>query len=152
STTPPAQKAQPAPAVMTPESLEPRLNTAQRQGVQKQLTVLGFYHRAIDGGFGPGTRDAIRKFQEAYDLAPTGYLDAKEIRILKEAAAAKEKEIAAAGQRAEQQATANKLADEKAAQEKAETDRKAQAQALAAQLEADRQALEAEKAELKRQQ
>ena len=140
----------------TPESLEPKLSTAQRQGVQQQLTVLGFYSHALDGSFGPGTRAAIRKFQLAYDLAPTGYLDAKEIRILREAAAAKEKEIAAAtAQQADQQAAAQKLADEKAAQEKAAADRKAadeQARALAAQLETDRQALEAQKVELKRQQ
>lgn len=173
----PAQPAQPAPAqtattgtqtstTAAPESLEPKLNAAQRQGVQQQLTTLGFYNRAADGSFGPGTRDAIRKFQLAYDLPQTGYLDAKEIRLLKEAAAAKEKEIAAAQtQQAEEQAVAQKQADEKAAEEKtaqekaaqdkAEADRKAadeQARALAAQLEADRQALEAQKAELKRQQ
>ncbi len=153
--TPPAA-AESKPAAPTPESLEPKLSAAQRQGVQQQLAVLGFYDHAVDGSFGPGTRAAIRKFQLAYDLAPTGYLDAKEIRILKEAAATKEKEIAAATtQQAGQQAAAKKLADEKAAQEKAEADRKAadeQARALAAQLEADRQALEAQKAELKRQQ
>jgi len=51
-----------------------------------------FYDHAANGTFGPGTRDAIRKFQLAYDLAPTGYLDAAAIRVLKEAAAAKEKE------------------------------------------------------------
>src|SRR5262249_32951641 len=98
----------------------------------------------------------IRKFQLAYDLAPSGYLDDKEIQILKEAAAAKEKEIAdAAAQQAEQQAVAKKLADEKAAQEKAEADSKAaeeQARILAAQLEADSQTLEHQKAERKRQQ
>jgi peptidoglycan hydrolase-like protein with peptidoglycan-binding domain len=147
---------QAAPAAPTPESLEPKLSRAQRQGIQHQLTVLGVYDHAADGSFGPGTRDAIRKFQLAYDLPPTGYLDTKEIRILKEAAAAKEKEIAAAkAQQTEQQAAAQKQADEKAAQEKAEADRKAadeQARAVAAKLEADRQALEAQKAELKRQQ
>ena len=154
----PKAPAQPTamPDIETPESLEPKLSRAQRQGVQQQLTVLGFYDHAVDGSFGPGTRAAIRKFQLAYDLAATGYLDAKEIRILKEGAAAKETEIAAAtAQQAEQQVAAKKLADEKAAQEKAEADRKAadeKARAVAAKLEADRQALEAQKAELKRQQ
>jgi len=157
STTAPAPGSkQAAPAAPTPESLEPKLSAAQRQGVQQQLTVLGFYDHAVDGSFGPGTRAAIRKFQLAYDLAPTGYLDAKEIRLLKEGAAAKEKEIAAAtAQQAEDQAAAKKLADEKAAQEKAEADRKAadeQARAVAAKLAADRQALAAQKAEVKRQQ
>src|SRR5262249_24324101 len=105
----------------TPESLEPKLGSAQRRGVQQQLAVLGFYDRPADGSFGRSTRDAIRKFQVAYGLAPTGYLDDKETRILKEAAAAKDDEIAAAAaQLAEQQADAKKLADEKAAQEKAE--------------------------------
>ncbi len=157
STTPPVPESkQAAPVAPTPESIEPKLSATQRQGVQRQLTVLGFYNHAVDGSFGPGTRAAIRKFQLASDLAPTGYLDAKEIRILKEAAAAREKEIAAAtAQQVEQQAAAKELADEKAAQEKAEADRKAadeQARALAAKLEANRQALEAQKAELKRQQ
>jgi peptidoglycan hydrolase-like protein with peptidoglycan-binding domain len=156
ATTPAPETKQAAPDAPTPESLEPKLNAAQRQAVQQQLTVLGFYDRAVDGSLGPGTRAGIRKFQVAYDLAPTGYLDAEQIRLLKEAAAAKEKEIAdAKAQQTEQQAAAKKLADEKAAQEKAEADRKAadeKARALAAQLEADRQALEAQKAELKRQQ
>jgi hypothetical protein len=144
TTTPPAPASKPAaPAAPTPESLEPKLSAAQRQGVQRQLTVLGFYDHAADGSFGPGTRAAIRKFQLAYDLAPTGYLDAKEIRILKEAAAAKEKEIAAAtAQQAEQQAAAKKLADEQAAKEKeiaAATAQQAEQQAAAKKL-ADEQA------------
>jgi len=161
STTPPVPaNKQAAPAAPTPESLEPKLSAAQRQGVQQQLTVLGFYDHAVDGSFGPGTRAAIRKFQLGYDLRPTGYLDATAIRVLKEAAGAKEKELTAATarqaeQQAADQAAAKKLADEKVAQEKVEADRKAadeQARALAAKLEADRQALEAQKAELKRQQ
>jgi len=157
TTTPPApQSTQAAPAAPTPQSLEPKLSAARRQGVQHQLAVLGFYDHAADGSFGPGTRDAIRKFQLAYDLAPTGYLDTTAIRVLKEAAAAKEKEIAAAtAQQAEQQAVAKKLADEKAAQEKAEADRKAadeQSRSLADTLAKEQQALEAQKAELERQQ
>jgi hypothetical protein len=157
TTTPPApQSTQAAPAAPTPQALEPKLSTAQRQGVQHQLTVLGFYDHAANGTFGPGTRDAIRKFQLAYDLAPTGYLDATAIHVLKEAAAAKEKEIAdATAQQAEEQAVAKKLADEKAAQEKADADRKVadeQSRALSDKLAKEQQALEAQKAELKRQQ
>ena len=166
--TPPApQSTQAAPAAPTPQSLEPKLSTAQRQGVQRQLTVLGFYDHAANGTFGPGTRDAIRKFQLAYDLAPTGYLDAAAIRVLKEAAAAKEKEIAdATAQQAEEQAVNKKLADEQAAEDKkladeqaaqakADADRKAadaQSRALSDKLAKEQQSLEAQKAELKRQQ
>ena len=95
ATTPAPETKQAAPAAPTPASLEPKLSAAQRQAVQQQLTVLGFYDHAVDGSLGPGTRAGIRKFQVAYDLAPTGYLDAKQISLLKEAAAAKEKEIAA---------------------------------------------------------
>ena len=153
---PAAPKTEAAPTAPTPESLEPKLSSAQRKAVQQQLTVLGFYDKAANGAFGPSTRDAIQKFQRAHDLAPTGYLDAEQVSLLKEAAATKQKEVAAANaQQAQDQATAKKLADEKAAQEKAEADRKAaedQTRALTAQLEADRKALEAQKAELKRQQ
>ena len=180
TTAPPApapQSTQAAPAAPTPQALEPKLSTAQRQGIQHQLTVLGFYDHAANGTFGPGTRDAIRKFQLAYDLAPTGYLDATAIHVLKEAAAAKEKEIAdATAQQAEEQAVNKKLADEQAAakkladeqaaedkkladeqaaQAKADAARKAadaQSRALADKLAKEQQALEAQKAELKRQQ
>ena len=165
--TPPAAAPETAPAppaAATPESLEPKLSAAQRQAVQRQLTILGFYDRAIDGSFGAGTRAAIGRFQLANAFDATGYLDATSMRVLKDLSKAREKEIAAAAARrqADQQAAAAQdaaaaktLADQQAAQEQAAAERKAadeQARLEAAKLETERQALDAQKADLKRQQ
>jgi peptidoglycan hydrolase-like protein with peptidoglycan-binding domain len=178
TTVAPAKKATVAPpapaepAAPTPESPEPQLSRAQRQAVQQQLSVLGFYDRAVDGSFGPGTRAAIRRFQAANGLEPTSYLDPLALNTLEDAARTKERQIAAAEaaarQAAEEAATesvakakqdadaaAKALAEQQAAQAKAEAERKAaedQARIAAEQLEQERQALEAQKAELKRQQ
>jgi peptidoglycan hydrolase-like protein with peptidoglycan-binding domain len=175
--TAPAKKATVAPpapaepATPTPESLEPQLSRSQRQAVQQQLGVLGFYDRAVDGSFGPGTRTAIRRFQAANGLEPTGYLDPLALSTLKSAASAKEKQIAAAAAarlaedeaaaasatqaKQEADAAAKVLAEQQAAQAKAEVERKAaeeQTRAAAEQLEREKQALETQKAEIKRQQ
>jgi peptidoglycan hydrolase-like protein with peptidoglycan-binding domain len=171
-TEPPQQAAPAKPATPTPETLEPQLSRAQRQAVQQQLTVLGFYDRGVDGSFGPGTRLAIRRFQVANGLEPTGYLDPLALSTLKDAARTKEQQIAAeeSARAAEEQgaaaadaaqakqeadAAAKLLAEQQAAQAKAEAERKAadeQARLLAEQVKREKQALEAQKAELKRQQ
>ena len=76
---------QPQAEAVTRESSEPALSRDERQRVQQQLTVLGFYDRGIDGSFGPGTRAAIRRFQAAHGLEATGYLDPQALAALSDA-------------------------------------------------------------------
>jgi peptidoglycan hydrolase-like protein with peptidoglycan-binding domain len=50
------------------------LTAAQRREIQQQLTRLGFDTRGADGVWGPNTRAAIARWQEANRVAVTGYL------------------------------------------------------------------------------
>ncbi len=65
----------------TPEDIEKalRLTRAARKDIQRDLTVLGYDTRGIDGLFGRGTRGAISDWQEDQGLEHTGYLDAGQI-------------------------------------------------------------------------
>jgi peptidoglycan hydrolase-like protein with peptidoglycan-binding domain len=42
------------------------------RAVQEILEALGFYRGDIDGIYGPGTADAVRRFQAAHGLTPDG--------------------------------------------------------------------------------
>ncbi len=46
-----------------------------RQEIQNRLTLLGFDTRGADGIFGPGTRAALRDWQDSIGTEPTGFLD-----------------------------------------------------------------------------
>ncbi|MCU4651495.1 peptidoglycan-binding protein [Roseibacterium sp. SDUM158016] len=52
------------------------LTQAERQQLQRYLTLLDFDTRGVDGIFGPATRRAIADWQSARGLARTGFLDA----------------------------------------------------------------------------
>jgi hypothetical protein len=43
--------------------------------VQRELQMLGYYRGAVDGLFGPLTRNALRQFQRDYGLPVTGAVD-----------------------------------------------------------------------------
>lgn len=43
--------------------------------VQNQLAVLGYLTSSVDGKFGPGTEQAVKDFQNANQLEPTGTVD-----------------------------------------------------------------------------
>jgi peptidoglycan hydrolase-like protein with peptidoglycan-binding domain len=49
---------------------------------QRQLKALGFNPGTVDGHFGPQTRTALREYQRAYRLPPTGRLDEVTLRSL----------------------------------------------------------------------
>jgi len=49
---------------------------------QQALNDRGYNAGAIDGVWGPGTADAVRRFQQAQGLAPTGALDSQTLSAL----------------------------------------------------------------------
>lgn len=55
------------------------LNREQRREIQRDLSLLGYNTRGIDGIFGRGTRAAIHAWQEANGLEATGFLTGDQI-------------------------------------------------------------------------
>ncbi|MCC6008379.1 MAG: peptidoglycan-binding protein [Rhodobacteraceae bacterium] len=80
-----------------PEAREAALNLPRgaRQAIQRDLSILGFNTRGIDGIFGPGTRAAIRGWQLQESLEVTGFLDAFQITRLEARAAVRAAELEA---------------------------------------------------------
>lgn len=64
------------------------LTRAERRTVQANLTALGYDTRGVEGIFGPGTRAAVERWQQANDLPPTGYLTSAQVALLDEQAPA----------------------------------------------------------------
>jgi peptidoglycan hydrolase-like protein with peptidoglycan-binding domain len=62
------------------------LSRDQRRAIQRQLTLLGFDTRGIDGILGRGSRSAITAWQKAQKAPATGYLSALELDRLAAAA------------------------------------------------------------------
>ncbi|QYK42450.1 MAG: peptidoglycan-binding protein [Paracoccaceae bacterium] len=81
------------------------LSRDQRRAVQRQLSLLGFDPRGIDGLFGPGSRAAITAWQRANAEAANGFLTRDQILRLTAQAdrRAAELEAEAAARRAEQE-------------------------------------------------
>ncbi|MBF9057619.1 peptidoglycan-binding protein [Rhodobacterales bacterium HKCCSP123] len=69
------------------------LSRAQRQQIQRDLTILDFNTRGIDGIFGPGTRGAIRGWQSARGFEATGFLTGPQVAVLREAGAQRAAEL-----------------------------------------------------------
>lgn len=96
----------------TPQAAENALGlgTGARRNIQRDLSLLGFDPRGIDGIFGPGTRAALTAWQKASGYSATGYLTATEVRALSDAAdvraAELEREAAARKAQEEQRDTA----------------------------------------------
>lgn len=59
-------------------------DTHQVQGLQSSLASLGFYSGPINGEFSPITKRAVRTFQKAHNLRPTGVLTPQTINELNE--------------------------------------------------------------------
>jgi peptidoglycan hydrolase-like protein with peptidoglycan-binding domain len=59
-----------------------RVNAEQVRHVQQRLNDLGYRAGAVDGVLGPRTESALRRFQKASNLDPTGQLDTKTLAAL----------------------------------------------------------------------
>jgi peptidoglycan hydrolase-like protein with peptidoglycan-binding domain len=55
------------------------LSRNERRAIQRNLTLLEFDTRGVDGIFGPGSRGAIRNWQQDNGFAQTSYLTASQI-------------------------------------------------------------------------
>ncbi len=66
------------------ERLEAELDLSRedRQAIQRDLTLLGYGTRGVDGIFGPGTRAAIVGWQEAQEREATGFLTREQVTAL----------------------------------------------------------------------
>lgn len=81
----------------TPETIEEALGLTrdERRAIQRDLTLLGYNTRGIDGIFGPGTRGSIRGWQERNDHEVTGFVTRDQIFQLAAQAARRAAEIEA---------------------------------------------------------
>jgi peptidoglycan hydrolase-like protein with peptidoglycan-binding domain len=78
-------------ARLAEEALE--LTRAERQEIQRDLTLLDYNPRGIDGIFGPGSRGAIGAWQAAEGIEASGYLDTGQITRLSDMADARAAEL-----------------------------------------------------------
>ncbi|KKL67061.1 hypothetical protein LCGC14_2138740, partial [marine sediment metagenome] len=78
-------------AKLAEERLE--LTRDQRREIQRNLSLLDYNTRGIDGIFGPGTRSAVTAWQKAQGLRANGYLDRGQIDRLDDMAARRAAEL-----------------------------------------------------------
>ncbi len=98
----------------TPEARAERTEQAldltrdARRDIQRDLSLLGFNTRGIDGIFGRGTRTAIVEWQSRERFDPTGFLTGEQINLLDEQARRRAEELEAEAEiRREQQRAAD---------------------------------------------
>lgn len=95
--------------VDTPEARAERteqaldLNRDARRSIQRDLSLLGFNTRGIDGIFGRGTRGAITEWQRRERFDATGYLTREQIVLLGEQAQRRAAELEAEAEARRQQ-------------------------------------------------
>jgi peptidoglycan hydrolase-like protein with peptidoglycan-binding domain len=90
------------------ESDEVGLNLTrnERRAIQRNLTLLEFNTRGVDGIFGPGSRGAIRNWQQNNGFAQTSFLTTEQINRIDAQASRRAAEIEAEEERAREEAIA----------------------------------------------
>lgn len=78
------------------------LDRDQRREIQRDLTILDYNTRGIDGIFGPGTRGAILNWQQQNGFSQTSYLTGEQIARLDAQAARRAAELEAEAERQRQ--------------------------------------------------
>ncbi|MBT8414080.1 MAG: peptidoglycan-binding protein, partial [Boseongicola sp.] len=86
------------------------LNRDQRREIQRDLTLLEFNTRGIDGIFGRGTRAAIAAWQRTNNIAETSFLDRNQITRLDAQAERRAAELEAEAERRREERLAQDLA------------------------------------------
>lgn len=76
------------------------LSRDARRDIQRDLTILDFDPRGIDGIFGPGTRSAVTNWQQHNGFSQTSYLTREQINQLDAQAARRAAELEAEAERA----------------------------------------------------
>ena len=79
------------------------LTRDQRRNIQRNLSLLDFNPRGIDGIFGPGTRGAITNWQQENGFPQTSYLTNEQINRIEAQAARRSAQIEAAAEQQRQQ-------------------------------------------------
>ena len=69
------------------------LNRNARREIQRDLSLLGYDTRGVDGIFGLGTRAAVTAWQKANELEPTSYLTGNQITALEDMADVRAQEL-----------------------------------------------------------
>jgi len=69
------------------------LSREARREIQRDLTILGYNTRGVDGIFGRGSRKAIRNWQTSVEVNPSGYLSHPQILRLDAQAAVRAAEL-----------------------------------------------------------
>ena len=79
------------------------LTREQRRNIQRNLSLLDFNPRGIDGIFGPGTRNAITNWQQDGGYAQTSFLTTEQINRIEAQAARRAAQIEAEAERQREQ-------------------------------------------------
>ena len=79
------------------------LTRDQRRDIQRNLSLLEFNTRGIDGVFGPGTRGAITNWQQENGFAQTSYLTNEQINRIEAQAARRQARLEAVAERQRQE-------------------------------------------------
>ncbi|KJZ21258.1 peptidoglycan-binding protein [Loktanella sp. S4079] len=79
------------------------LTRNERREIQRDLTLLDYSTRGVDGIFGPGSRRAIRNWQQTNGFAQTSFLTAEQINRIDAQASRKQAEIDAEAERVRQE-------------------------------------------------